>query len=469
MGELQERVSAQPLVETVSFRRWGSGPGGDALDVQITGAKSETLKIAAEDLKEQVSQFSEVSAVEDSLAYDKEELILQLTPQGQALGFTIDVLGQTLRNRLGGIEAATYPDGPRSATIRVALPSGELTADFLERSQMRSPSGVYVPLADIVSVQKRTGFSTIRRENGVQLISVTGSVSEDDPARAADVMDQIETVILPRIEAMYGVQTTMAGLTEQSDNFLNDARDGLILCLVGIFLTLAWIFSSWTRPLVVMAIIPFGLVGTIYGHYLWDVPLSIFTVVGLIGMVGIIINDSIVLVTTIDEYAQERGLIPAIIDGTADRLRPVMLTTLTTVLGLAPLLYEGSSQAQFLKPTVITLVYGLAFGMVLVLMMVPALMAMQADVAKQTKAVWRAMTRVRRSGLVGYASVFGVLGIVGLFAATIGAQGLSGAPLVSVNGTTGLFGTAVVFMGATVVLLAWLYAMFALLMRLIKK
>ena len=92
---------------------------------------------------------------------------MQLTPQGQALGFTIDALGRTLRDRLGGIEAATYPDGPRSATIRVELPAGDLTADFLDRSLMRADSGIYVPLADIVSVQRRTGFSTIRRENGV--------------------------------------------------------------------------------------------------------------------------------------------------------------------------------------------------------------------------------------------------------------------------------------------------------------
>lgn len=462
VGELQERVSSQPLVETVSFRRWGSGPGGDALDVQISGASSEVLKAAAEDLKDQVSVFPEVSAVEDNLAYDKEELILQLTPQGQALGFTIDALGRTLRNRLGGIEAATYPDGPRSAAIRVELPTGELTADFLDRSQMRAPSGVYVPLADIVSVDQRTGFSTIRRKNGVQLISVTGSVSEDDPARAVAVMEQIENEILPNIQATYGVKTNLSGLSEQSSNFLNDARDALILCLIGIFLTLAWIFSSWTRPLVVMAIIPFGLVGTIYGHYIWDVPMSIFTVVGVIGMVGIVINDSIVLVTTIDEYAEERGLIPAIIDGTADRLRPVMLTTLTTVLGLTPLLYEGSSQAQFLKPTVITLVYGLGFGMVLVLMMVPALMAMQSDVAKQTKAAKRALSRLGRSRLVGVAAGLGAVGIAGLFAATIGAQVVMGMPLF---GIAGLAASAGVFLAATAAMLVAIYVVFGIAMR----
>ena len=123
-----------------------------------------------------------------------------------------------------------------------------------------------------------------------------------------------------------------------------------------------------------------------------------FTVVGLLGMTGIIINDSIVLVTTIDEYAADRGLIPSIIDGAADRLRPVMLTTLTTVLGMAPLLFEQSQQAQFLKPTVITLVYGLGFGMVLVLLVVPALVAAQHDVSRQITAMRRGL-RARAFGL----------------------------------------------------------------------
>jgi hypothetical protein len=168
-----------------------------------------------------------------------------------------------------------------------------------------------------------------------------------------------------------------------------------------------------------MAIIPFGLIGTLYGHALWDVPLSMFTVVGLLGMTGIIINDSIVLVTTIDEYAQERGLFPSIIDGTADRLRPVMLTTLTTVLGLAPLLYERSSQAQFLKPTVITLVYGLGFGMVLVLLVVPALMAMQHDLMRIWLALRRSL-RARRARRLRVLNQIGVVFMLGWLGLTLG-------------------------------------------------
>ncbi len=424
VADLQDAVQRHPLVETVSFRGWRSGPGGDALDVQFYGAEVQTLKDASEQLQTALLQFPEVSAVEDNLAYDKEELILDLTAQGQALGFTIDTLGRALRNRLNGIEAATYPDGPRSAEIRVELPEGELTADFLERTYMRTPEGNYVPLADIVSVEQRTGFSTVRRENGIRLISVTGDISEDDPARAEAIIQMLKTEILPTIASERQVEWRLSGLSEQEDDFLKDARTGLILCLTGIYLVLAWVFASWTRPLVVMAIIPFGLVGTIYGHHVWGVPLSMFTVVGLLGMTGIIINDSIVLVTTIDEYAQDRGLVPSIIDGAADRLRPVMLTTLTTVLGLAPLLFETSQQAQFLKPTVITLVYGLGFGMILVLIVVPSLVAIQRDFAQPIFSLRRAMghrTSALRWMLTGTMAV-----MLGLLAVTMVWPALTG-------------------------------------------
>jgi len=426
VADLQDAVRSHPQVETISFRGWRSGPGGDALDVQFSGANAETLKAASEALKSALAQYPEVSAVEDTLAYDKEELILELTPQGQSLGLTIDALGRVLRNRLNGIEAASFPDGPRSATIRVEVPAGELTADFTDRMLIRTAAGEYVPLADIVTVQQRTGFSTVRRQNGIQVISVTGDISEDDPARAQAILTELVQTVLPRIAEETQVAFNLAGLAEQEDDFRNDAMRGLVLTLAGIFMTLAWIFSSWTRPLVVMAIIPFGLVGTIFGHWWHDIPLSLFSVIGLIGMVGIIINDSIVLVTTIDEYSKERGLFPAILDGVTDRLRPVLLTTLTTVLGLSPLLYETSSQAQFLKPTVITLVYGLGFGFVLVLIVVPALMAMQADVGAQVasfKRAWRGLSRGCGPRLPFAAAVVLVLAV---FAMTLGSVMFNG-------------------------------------------
>ena len=150
-----------------------------------------------------------------------------------------------------------------------------------------------------------------------------------------------------------------------------------------------------------------------------------FSVVGLLGMTGIIINDSIVLVTTIDEYAKDRGLIPSIIDGVVDRLRPVLLTTLTTVLGLMPLLFERSQQAQFLKPTVITLVYGLGFGLLLVLLVVPALVAMQHDVNRQIEAFRRGL-RLRRARGVRVGFCLGMVAILAWFVLTMGVTMMTG-------------------------------------------
>jgi multidrug efflux pump subunit AcrB len=395
---LEDEVERLPLLEELSFRGGRFGPGGDSISVDLFGQDSAGLKAAAEDLKARMAVFPEVSGLQDSLSYDKEELVLNLTPQGRALGFSIDELGRALRNRLGGIEAATWPDGAREASVQVRLPDSELTADFLDRTLMRTPTGAYVPLADIVTVVRQDGFAAVIRENGLQVVTVTGDLAEDDPDRAAIVDAAIRDDIIPAVESAHGVATRLSGSDAEEARFLSGAAQGLILSLIGIFLCLAWIFGSWTRPLVVMIVIPFGLIGAVLGHWHWDVPLSMFSIVGLIGMAGIIINDSIVLVSTVDEYAERRGLFPAIVDGVADRFRAVFLTTATTVFGLAPLLFEGSSQAEFLKPTVITLAYGLGFGMVLVLIVTPCVVAVQADIGNGFRAL-RRMARLARRRL----------------------------------------------------------------------
>ena len=416
VAALQEEVRNHPALEELSFRGGRYGPGGDALSVDLYGAEVGTLKAAAEALKTALLTLPEVSALEDSLAYDKEEMILTLTPQGQALGFEIGTLGRSLRDRLNGIEAATYPMGTRTAAIRVELPADELTADFMDRTLMRAGPGVYVPLADIVAVTERSGFSTIRRENGLRIVTVSGDVRADDPARANAVQKDLREVILPRIEADFGVSARSSGQAEQERAFLGDAWVGFLMALGGIYLTLAWAFASWSRPVVVMSVIPFALTGAVWGHNLWGVPMSMFSIVGLIGMVGIVVNDSIVLVSTVDEYAEKRGLMPAIVDSVADRLRPIFMTSSITVLGLVPMLYERSSQAIFLKPTVITLVYGLGLGMFIVLLLVPAVLGIQADWQRQRRAFRRVM-RGRR-GMRGMRGV--VLGAAFVMALAFG-------------------------------------------------
>jgi len=467
IADLQDAVRRHPMLEVLSFRNWASGPGSDSLDIRFYGANSEVLKKSAESLKGALLKYPEVSGVEDSLSYDKEELILDLTPQGQALGFSIGDLGQVLRDRLNGIEAVTYPDGVRSAKIKVIIPANELTSSFLESTFLRAQGGEYVPLSDIVTVISKIGFSSVKRENGIQLISVTGEIDEDNVDAIEEIEKQLRIEILPKIEQDFGVSSEFSGLAKQESDFLADAQFATIISMVGIFLTLCWVFSSWARPLVIMLIIPFGLVGTIYGHNTWDVPMSMFSIIGLIGMTGIIINDSIVLVTTIDEYAEDRGLIPAIIDGTCDRLRPVILTSLTTILGLAPLLFETSRHAQFLRPTVITLTYGLGFGLLLVLLIVPSLIAVQSDIQKQVVAFRRSLSLQKKGQALRI--TIGILSVLVMisFSTNLGAYLYNGSlpelyqrfiPFISQS--SGIFHAFSIFMLSVCLLLAlsWLIA-----------
>ena len=389
LGRIQDEIIRHPLLETLSFRSWRSGPGSDSLSVDFLGFDLEKLKSASVYFQNQLISLPEISGLEDTQAYDKNELILELTPRGTALGFDIDNVGSQLYQQLNGIEAVSFPLRNRSSKVVVEIPESEIQSDFLDRVNIISPDGNYIRLSDIVSVTSRFGFSSISRENGQRKITVTGDISEDDPDRAKEITDLIKMEILPDVRARFGVDTYMSGLFQQERDFINDAFIGFMLCLIGIYLALAWVFASWARPIVVMSIIPFGLIGTLWGHYWWGLNLSLFSVVGLIGMTGIIINDSIVLVSTIDEYARNRGLKPAILDAICDRLRPVLLTTLTTVLGLTPLLFETSKDAQFLKPTIVTLVYGLGFGMLIVLFLVPAIVVVQRDCLSLFKALRR--------------------------------------------------------------------------------
>lgn len=389
IGDWQDEIQRPPLLETLALRGERSGPGGDAIDIRLYGSSTEALKAAAESLKQSLEPLDGVSALEDTLSYDKPELNLTLTPRGEVLGFTTDDVARVLRNRLEGIEVAEFPVGRRTATVKVVMPDEETDPAFIYATRVRTNAGTYVPLSEIVQIDSSLGFASVRRTDGLQTLQVTGDISEDNPEAAAQVMALLSNELLPQLAADFDVESEISGLAEQERDFLSDALIGFMLCLAGIYLTLCWIFESWTRPITILIIIPFGTIGMIWGHYIHGVPLSMFSVIGFIGMAGIIINDSIVLVTTIDEYAKKLPFKQALIHGTCDRLRAVVLTSATTVFGLAPLLFETSRQAQFLMPTVITLAYGLGVGLFLVILLTPALLAVQHDYGLSMRSGWR--------------------------------------------------------------------------------
>lgn len=386
--EWRDLIRRHPKLETLALRGERRGPGGDDIHIRFFGADIETLKTASQALEALLSAYSAASGIEDDLAYDKPELVVRLKPTGEALGLSTTDIAEYLRQRLDGLEATSFARGPHEVKVKVRMPERDLDASYIYKATIPLPDGGFIPLASIATIEEQQSFSIIRRENGNQVVTVTGDLSED-PAKSEEVVSALENSILPQIASEFGVSYSFGGLAEQERNFLSDAKLGAFSCLVAIYLILTWVFGSWIRPLPVMLVIPFGLIGAIWGHYVHGIPMTMFSVVGLIGMAGIIINDSIVLVTTIDERTKRQDLMSAIIDGTTSRLRAVFLTTVTTVGGLTPLLFEQSRQAAFLKPTVVTLVYGLGFGMLLVLLITPSMAAIQQDITLSLKSLRR--------------------------------------------------------------------------------
>lgn len=435
--ELNQEVARPAGLALMSFRTQGAGPGGDSLAVNFYGTDSFALKAAATDLIAALGQYPEVTGLQDSLPYGREDSVLALTPQGEALGFTTEAIGAELSARLNGIVAASFPAGTRSTDVTIGLPATELGAGFLDNTLMRAPTGAWVPLSEIVTVKSSVAFSTVNRENSRRLVTVSGALADGNPERAAEIGAALRTDILPEIADRYGLDWDLGGLAVQEQDFLSEAIVGFLLCILGIYLVLGWVFGSWATPLVVMSVIPFGLIGAVWGHAQFGIAMSLFTVIGLIGMSGIIINDAIVLVTTIQDYARTRPILVAAVDGARDRLRPILLTTLTTVLGLGPLMFEESRQSLFLKPTVVTLVYGLSVGFFIVLAMIPSLMVIQDDISRAMKSLRRVLFGHRASAGIRAGAGLSVLAIAAVNAGILLPWALTGnalPPLASLSG-----------------------------------
>lgn len=392
----REAIPSSDLVDVLQLRGDRQGPQQDGVAVQFSGDDFRTLKAASLALQQRLNATPGVGAVEDDLTYDKAEQRLRLTPEGDALGISAAQLASQLRNQLDGIEAVSLPVGGQSIAIRVALDEAATGQDYLSTARIQLPSGEFTDLAQIARWESDRGFASLQVENGQRVVQVTAESPEDSTA-AQQLQDRLSDIWLPEIAQQYGVDYELTGLAQSEREFLTEAAISFMVCLLAIYLTLTWIFGSWSRPWVPILTIPFGLVGIVWGHYWHGVPLSMFSVVGFIGMAGIILNDTIVLIVRIQERWQTQPLLDALIQGSADRLRAVLLTTLTTVGGLLPLLFETSRQAQFLKPTVITLVYGLGMGMVLVLLMTPAMMAIGQDLKRAWGSALRAPTVLARA------------------------------------------------------------------------
>ncbi|MEM9676618.1 MAG: efflux RND transporter permease subunit [Pseudomonadota bacterium] len=367
-------------VRRVALFESRGGPPGRDVDVQLRGESAAKLKQAASAVIPLVETVEGISGVADDLPYGKPELVMELTPRGAALGFTIDAVGRELRNSFEGAIPRRFAQGEDEITVRVSKVMRQTGTAALRNLELKSPSGEFVPLSEVVKITERQGFAAIERIDGRATASVTGDI-DTNISTTDKAIETLEASGLADVVQRNGVTYRYSGRDEERREAFADLQIGAIIALAVIYIVLAWVFASYWRPLAVMLIIPFGVVGAVLGHWLLGLKLTILSFIGLLGLAGILVNDSIILVSRLDERITEGDdLDEAAIGASQDRLRAVLLTSLTTIGGLVPLMFEKSLQAQFLLPMATTMVFGLASATVLVLFLVPAFVGIGKDI-----------------------------------------------------------------------------------------
>lgn len=371
----RERIQLPPGIDKLVITERTGGPPGKDVNVRITGDNPTQLKLAAEAVSVMLSSIAGVVSTEDDMPWGREQLIYSLTPYGQSLGLSTQSLGRQLRAAYDGRLAQIYQQQSDEIEVRVQLPRAEREQlGSLNDLAIRLDDGRFVPLNQVAEFDTRQGFEALRHAEGRLAVEVTADI--DATQTTAGVVLATLGDALPELAAQYNVRYSFEGRSADQRETLGDMRTGLIIGLLLMYAVLVWVFSSWSTPVIVMAVIPLALVGALLGHWVMGLNLTILSLFGLFGLSGIVVNNSIILVSF---YQQQRkrglGITEALNEAVVQRLRAVLLTSLTTIGGLLPLLFETSLQAQFLIPMATSIAFGLGFSTLLVLLVIPALMS----------------------------------------------------------------------------------------------
>jgi multidrug efflux pump subunit AcrB len=354
-----------------------AGPPGKPIEANITGASAVVMKQVALELQTALKVFTGVQNIDDNLPYGMEQLIFTLTPQATTLGLTSADIGRQLRYAFDGVTLQSFYLGADEIDVRLMLQDQDRNSlSTLYALPIILPSGSTVPLLELVEFSSRRGIDKFSSENGQLTVTVKADV-DVGATNANVVIAALKKDVIPDLERQYGVKIGFGGARADERETLGDMLTGLVLALVLIYIVLAWVFTSYTWPIAVMFTIPFGLTGAVLGHLVMDRDLTILSLFGLFGLSGIVINNSIVLLSFYKGF-REQGMAPkeAIVEAACQRLRAVLLTSMTTIAGLTPILFENSLQAQFLIPMAISIVFGLALGTLLILFVVPSMVLM---------------------------------------------------------------------------------------------
>ena len=387
-----EKVSG---LDKLSIRSPSGGPPGRDIDVRFQGESLKKLKLASNELIKIARTIPGATSLDDNLEYGIQERILSLTNKGQSLGLSISDIGEQVRSAINGIIISKFPKGDEEVTVRLKLSENEQLTDMMNDLRIVSPFGISFKLRDVVEIKDKLPFSSINRQNGFREVMISGdlfpSLMNTSQARQFLMKNG-----LPEIAKKYNLTYRFDGRDLEQKETFSDMFLGAIIGLVLIYFILAWVFKAWLRPFSIMIMIPFSFIGAVLGHYVLGLTMSILSMFALLALAGIVVNNSIILVSTIERRLEDlkqqdtnadNMINEAIISGVVDRFRPVLLTSLTTIGGLSALMFEKSLQAQFLIPMAATIVFGLGITAFLVLVIVPAMMGIGNDLSNLVKKV----------------------------------------------------------------------------------
>ncbi len=369
--EWRQAIGEIPGAEQLVFRA-EIGRTSDPIDIQLRANNYKQLEVVAEELKNRLQTYPAVFDINDSLADGKEELNIELKPEAYLLGVTrADILRQ-VRQAFFGLEAQRIQRGRDDVRVMVRFPVEERDAVTHLNSMLISiGTGREVPLSQLATFTPGQGPSTIQRINGYRTVNVRADVDKKNANMTAlqtDIYDYVRSLV-----AQYpGVEYKIAGEGEEQQETFSSLGVGIAVALFVIFALLAIPFGSYVQPLIVMSVIPFGAIGAMIGHWIMGMNLTIMSLLGFAALIGVIVNDSLVLVDYINKTVKKKDdLMEAILTAGAARFRPVILTSLTTFIGLVPLLFETATQAQFLIPMAVSLGFGIIFATAITLILIP--------------------------------------------------------------------------------------------------
>jgi multidrug efflux pump subunit AcrB len=373
---------AESIIFRASFFR-----AGDPINFQFSGNSLETLNAVGEEVKTQLATYPGVFEIADSLSDGKEELQIELSPQGYLIGLTRTDIVNQVGQAFKGLQAQRIQRGRDDIRVLVRFPISERrTIASLKEMLITAPNGRLVPLANVATIKPGRGPSQITRIDGYRVLNVTADVDKENTNMVvllADLRNYVDSVLVKYPSITY----TMEGEQARQAETFGSLSIGVVIVLFAIYCMLALPLKSYVQPLLVMSVIPFGIIGAIIGHWIMGVTLTILSILGLLALIGVVINDSLILVDFINQHHRKAGenLLSAVERAGVVRFRPVMLTSLTTFFGLLPLLMDQTSSARFLMPMAISLGFGILFATLITLILVPTNMMIADDVAQYFK------------------------------------------------------------------------------------